>query len=128
MGEKYLNYGYGYGGPCLPRDNRSFAAYAKKVGLEYNLGFTTDNFNEEHSKFLLNWFLGHNEKNLPYAFKSVAYKEGTDIITESQQYKLCLGLIEAGHKVYVVDDIVKHQCDSRIIWGQPEEDVCWIKL
>jgi len=128
VGEKYLNYGYGYGGPCLPRDNRSFAAYAKKVGLEYNLGFTTDNFNEEHSKFLLNWFLGHNEKNLPYAFKSVAYKEGTDIITESQQYKLCLGLIEAGHKVYVVDDIVKHQCDSRIIWGQPEEDVCWIKL
>ena len=37
VGSKYLNYGYGFGGPCLPRDNRSFAAYAKKLGLEYNL-------------------------------------------------------------------------------------------
>jgi nucleotide sugar dehydrogenase len=37
VGSKYLNYGYGFGGPCLPRDNRSFAAYAKKLGLKYNL-------------------------------------------------------------------------------------------
>ena len=38
VGSKYLKFGYGYGGPCLPRDNRSFAAHAKKLGLEYNLG------------------------------------------------------------------------------------------
>ena len=51
VGRKYLNYGYGYGGPCLPRDNRAFAAFAKKQGLEYNLGETTDNFNQQHAKF-----------------------------------------------------------------------------
>ena len=44
VGSKYLKFGFGFGGPCFPRDNRSFAAYAKKVGLEYNLGSTTDNF------------------------------------------------------------------------------------
>ena len=26
VGSKYLKFGYGYGGPCLPRDNRAFAA------------------------------------------------------------------------------------------------------
>ena len=38
VGKKYLKFGYGFGGPCLPRDNRAFAAYAKSLGVEYNLG------------------------------------------------------------------------------------------
>ena len=128
VGKKFLNFGYGYGGPCLPRDNRSFAAYAKKLGLEYNLGATTDNFNEEHLKFLIDWVLKKNVNKLPFAFPSVSYKNGTDIITESQQYKLCLALLDLGYKVYVIDDIVKDQCDSRIVWENPSEQVYWINL
>ena len=31
VGNKYLKYGYGFGGPCLPRDNRSFSAFAKNL-------------------------------------------------------------------------------------------------
>ena len=53
IGKKFLNFGYGYGGPCLPRDNRSFAACAKKLGLDYDLGTTTDKFNNEHARFLV---------------------------------------------------------------------------
>lgn len=128
VGHKYLNYGYGFGGPCLPRDNRSFAAYAKKLGLEYNLGFTTDNFNNEHAQFLVDYFVKKNERNLPFCFHYVSYKEGTDILTESQQYRLCLDLLEKGYKVYVVEDYVKFQCDSRIIFGIPCEEVFWIEL
>jgi len=128
VGKKYLNYGYGFGGPCLPRDNRSFAAYAKKLGLEYNLGQTTDNFNNEHAKFLLNYFVKRNEKSLPFCFKYVSYKEGTDILTESQQYRLCYDLLNLGYKVYVVEEHVKSQCDKRVIWGAPDEEVFWIDL
>lgn len=62
VGNKFLKYGYGFGGPCLPRDNRSLGAYAKKLGLEYNLGLTTDNFNNEHASFLKNYFIKKNEK------------------------------------------------------------------
>jgi len=128
VGHKYLNYGYGFGGPCLPRDNRSFAAYAKKLGLEFNLGHTTDNFNEEHARFLVEYFVKKNENNLPFAFHYVSYKEGTDILTESQQYRLCLDLLDQGYKVYVVEDHVKSQCDDRIIFGIPCEEVFWIDL
>lgn len=128
VGSKYLKYGYGFGGPCLPRDNRSFSAYAKKLGLEYNLGKTTDDFNNEHAKFLVKWFTTKNTNNLPFAFRYVAYKEGTDIVQESQQYRLCLDLLNLGYKVYVVDDIVETQCDSRIDWGIPKEEVFWVDL
>ena len=128
VGHKYLGYGFGFGGPCLPRDNRAFAACAKKLGLEYNLGQVTDSFNEEHSKFLIDYYVNNNPMGLPYAFDSIAYKRGTDILTESQQYKLCLGLLDLGCKVYVVDNVVEHQCDSRINWSVPEEKVIWIDL
>lgn len=128
VGSKYLRFGYGYGGPCLPRDNRSFAAYAKKLGLEYNLGLTTDSFNDEHARFLVDWFVNRNTERLPFAFKYISYKEGTDIVEESQQYRLCYDLLNLGYKVYVVDDLVKYQCDERITWGAPDEEVFWIDL
>lgn len=104
VGRKYLNYGYGFGGPCLPRDNRSFAAYARKLGLEYDLGSTTDNFNHEHSKFLFNYLLKKNTKNLPFYFDYISYKKGTDILTESQQFRLCYTLLDSGYVVYISDN------------------------
>jgi len=128
VGSKYLKFGYGYGGPCLPRDNRSFAAYAKKLGLEYNLGSTTDDFNNEHARFLVEYFVKKNEKNLPFCFHYISYKEGTDILEESQQYRLCLDLLDQGYKVYVVEDLVRSYCDDRIIFGIPCEEVFWIDL
>ena len=100
VGNKYLKYGYGFGGPCLPRDNRSFAAFAKKQGLNYNLGETTDNFNDEHAKFLKKYFLNKNKDSRPYYFEYVSYKKGTDILTESQQYRLCIDLLSEGYTVY----------------------------
>jgi nucleotide sugar dehydrogenase len=137
VGGKYLKYGYGFGGPCLPRDNRSFAAYANKLGLEYNLGKTTDDFNSEHARFLKNYFIKKNERNLPFWFQSIAYKEGTDILTESQQYRLCIDLLDAGYKVYVhespaildqVEDYLKSTYGDRIGFGIPAEEVFEIEL
>jgi nucleotide sugar dehydrogenase len=138
VGSKYLKYGYGFGGPCLPRDNRSFAAYANKLGLEYNLGRTTDDFNNEHARFLVNYFVGKNERNLPFWFQSIAYKEGTDILTESQQYRLCIDILDAGYKVYVNDnqaivDQVRDYLESTygdrvVVNGVPNEEVYEIQL
>ena len=60
IGKKYLNYGFGFGGPCFPRDNRAFASYASKVGVSHNIGEVTDAFNEEHAAFLKNYFINKN--------------------------------------------------------------------
>jgi nucleotide sugar dehydrogenase len=104
IGRKYLGYGFGYGGPCLPRDNRSFATFAKKVGLEYNLGTVTDEINNQHAKFVCEYFETMNSNKKPFYFDSITYKKGTDILTESQQYRLCLDLLDRGYTVYIHND------------------------
>jgi UDP-glucose 6-dehydrogenase len=104
IGRKYLGYGFGYGGPCLPRDNRSFASFAKKVGLEYNLGTVTDEINTQHAKFVCDYFEKMNSNKKPFYFDSITYKKGTDILTESQQYRLCLDLLDRGYVVYIRND------------------------
>lgn len=104
IGRKYLGYGFGYGGPCLPRDNRSFAAFAKKVGLEYNLGTVTDEINNQHAKFVCDYFEKMNSNKKPFYFDYITYKKGTDILTESQQYRLCLDLLDRGYTVYIRND------------------------
>lgn len=132
VGSKYLRYGYGFGGPCLPRDNRSFAAFAKKLGLTYNLGQTTDDFNREHAIFLKNYFINKNVDKLPYYFTYISYKKGTDILTESQQYRLCRDLLGAGYSVYVDDidaiidqvkDLLTKQYGDKIKFGKPPENI-----
>ena len=57
----------------------------------------------EHSKFLKDYFIKQNKDNLPFCFDYISYKKGTDILTESQQYRLCLDLLDNGCKVYVIE-------------------------
>ena len=104
IGHRYLKYGLGYGGPCLPRDNRAFASFAESVGIKYNLGYIIDDFNTEHAKNIADYWDDMNDKNLPFYFEYISYKKGTDIITESQQYRLCLDLLDRGYKVYIQND------------------------
>ena len=114
IGRKYLGYGFGYGGPCLPRDNRSFAAFAKKVGLEYNLGTVTDEINNQHATFICDYYEKINVDRKPFYFDYITYKKGTDILTESQQYRLCIDLLDRGHTVYIQNDsrVTPQICDE----------------
>ena len=113
IGKKYLGWGLGYGGPCLPRDNRAFAHFAKSVGLEYNLGYVVDGYNNEHAKAMADYWDSANSRKLPFYFEFISYKRGTDIITESQQYRLALDLLDRGHKVYIQNDrrVTSQVCD-----------------
>ena len=137
IGRKYLNFGFGFGGPCLPRDNRAFAAYAKQLGLDYNLGSTTDNFNNEHATFIKDYFVYRNPQNLPFYFDYVSYKKGTDILTESQQYRLCIDLLDDGYEVYINDndaimdmisDDLSDKYPDTVKFGEPDDDVYPIKF
>ena len=114
IGTKYLNYGFGFGGPCFPRDNRAFAAYASKAGVETPLGATTDKFNDEHTKFLYEYYVNKNERHLPYVFHYLTYKQGVDILTESRPHDLATSLLDSGYDVYCLDSTVKDKVDSRI--------------
>lgn len=101
IGYKYMNYGLGYGGPCLPRDNRALARHAKMLGLEFPLGSIVDQFNQDHTEFVLQQILEDNQEQHPFYIRYISYKPNTDIFDESQQLKLCLRLLDLGHRVYI---------------------------
>jgi len=101
VGKKYLGYGYGYGGPCFPRDNRALAIYANDVGLPADISVATDQFNEKHLDFQVSQFSLNNHQDVPVILRSVTYKPGTTIIEESQQLAFAVKLAQAGYKVII---------------------------
>lgn len=120
VGGKYMRYGFGYGGPCLPRDNRAFAHYAERVGLDFPLGTIVDEFNQDHTDFMIEDLLEQNTQGLAYWMPSLTYKPRTDIVEESQQLAVCEGLLRAGACVYVqADDLLPAAVRETLIqrWG-----------
>ena len=101
IGSKYMRYGFGYGGPCLPRDNRAFAHYAQRVGLDFPLGTIVDQFNRDHTRFMVDHYVHINPDNRPFFMNYISYKPNTDIYEESQQLALCESLLQQGYQVIV---------------------------
>jgi UDPglucose 6-dehydrogenase len=95
---KYLKYGFGYGGPCFPRDNRALAKHGSDNGFSLFLSEATDKVNNTHLDFQFENFLSQEGDII---FDYVTYKSDTDILDESQQLKLALRLARAGKRVVV---------------------------
>jgi len=119
IGTKYLNFGHGFGGPCLPRDNRAFGNYATSLGIDFNLGNQIDEFNQSHLNFLKQYYINKNINNIPFYFRYISYKEDTDIFDESQQLALCKELLKDGFLVYIEDSylINSYLKDELVIAG-----------
>lgn len=101
IGNKYLKYGYGFGGPCFPRDNRALNAYATTQEIDLLIGKATDNINAQHLQFQLAQLLAKHEQDEQITFTEVTYKPGTVIIEESQQLALAVATAKAGRKVLI---------------------------
>ncbi len=101
IGARYLGYGFGYGGPCFPRDNRAIGLYADQVGYELLISKATDEVNRRHLAFQLGQELLAHPESETIVFDSVTYKPGTTILEESQQLALAVELAKAGRKVLV---------------------------
>jgi len=101
VGTRLIDFGFGYGGPCLPRDNRSLVKFAEKIGYNYELGDLVDQFNDKHVNFLYDYYCADNKNNLPYFFSYISYKEGTDLDEPAQQYDLAEMFLKNNIRVYV---------------------------
>ena len=60
IGNKYLKYGYGYGGPCFPRDNRVLALYAEDLKIDALISKASDSSNMSHLQFQIKEASIHN--------------------------------------------------------------------
>jgi len=99
--DKYFKYGFGYGGPCFPRDVRSFIYYGKEVGVEPNIVEAVIEANKNHTDFQVEHFIKTHSKSNPVTVDHVAYKQGTVIIDESQQLLFAVKIAKAGYAVII---------------------------
>jgi nucleotide sugar dehydrogenase len=97
----YLNYGYGYGGPCFPRDNRALAIYAKEKGVDALISAASDEFNTQHLKYQLELFKHQHDISEPILFEYITYKPQSTMLVESQQLLFAKTLAEEGYKVCI---------------------------
>lgn len=103
IGPKYLKYGYGYGGPCFPRDNKTLARYADTLGYEAKISKANDESNNQHLDFMVK-----QKSNIvldTFIFNTVTYKKGTTIIEESQQLLVAVTLANMGYKVIIKEHL-----------------------
>lgn len=104
VGTKYLGYGFGYGGVCLPRDMRALGVHTNRIEVHQELTGTIDQLNNKHHQYLLKHYMKQNwNRDIPFMFTQLSYKKGVDILTESQQYRLCKDLLEHGYKVDITE-------------------------
>jgi len=101
IGNKFLKYGFGYGGPCLARDNRALNLFAERNNYELRQAGTTDEMNRKHLEFQVSQYLRAYHEDEPIHFGSVTYKPGTEILEESQPLALALRLARAGRRVVI---------------------------
>jgi nucleotide sugar dehydrogenase len=104
IGSKYLEPGFGFGGPCFPRDNRALAKCGEEVGIDAIISKATDKMNKKHLQYQIEDFIKQNpnkEKIIEVNF--ITYKKDSILIEESQQLKFVLKLQELGYKIKVLD-------------------------
>jgi GDP-mannose 6-dehydrogenase len=105
IGKKYMSYGFGFGGPLINGDNKSIKHYSETIGVETNLLKSTNDFNESHLNFIKDYFVKKNPNGeLPFVFNHITYKKDTNVLEESQQFQLCVNLLNDGYNVNVIEN------------------------
>ena len=104
IGNKNLKYGYGFGGPCLPRDNRAFELFAQDMNIDAIVSKSSDIANKLHLEYQLEEFMKNAERSKQIVFSGLSYKSGTTIIEESQKLALAIKLAKKGYKILIQDD------------------------
>ncbi len=105
IGRKYLTGGFGFGGPCFPRDNVALNFMGGAMGVDTRLLEINDNYNRNLSKKYVEKLEGHLAKGASVAVLGLAYKPLSHVIEESPGVYLCKALSGAGYRVIGHDNL-----------------------
>ena len=92
IGRRYLTGGFGYGGPCFPRDNVALNFIGNYLGASTPLLEVNDNYNRTISPRFVEKLTPHLKKGSTVAVLGLAYKPLSHVIEESAGIYLCLAL------------------------------------
>jgi UDPglucose 6-dehydrogenase len=108
IGRRFLNAGVGFGGGCLPKDIRAFAARAEELGLGDSVAFLgeVDAINLRQRQRVIERVLsdgGGSDTGLTVAVLGLAFKPHSDDVRDSPALDVALGLVAAGATVVAYD-------------------------
>lgn len=103
IGQKCLKWGFGFGGPCFPRDNKALGILCHEIGIEPSVSTASEEYNKLHLEYQVEHILKTNDSDT-IVMDGVSYKKGSNLIVESQQLEVAIRLAKAGKKVIVEDD------------------------
>lgn len=98
VGKKLTTYGYGFGGPCFPRDNRALAIFADDIQIDARISKSTDEMNRLHLRYQV-----ENYNDDSFTCTSATYKPESTMIEESQQLEFAVHLARRGKNVTIVE-------------------------
>lgn len=103
VGKKCISHGYGFGGPCFPRDNRALGDFAERLKVSASLFRATDEANQFHAKFMAKSMTKQMLEQ--YVFEDVCYKSNcpVPIIEESQKLQVAKLIAVSGKPVLIKD-------------------------
>jgi len=106
IGNKFLRGGLGYGGPCLPRDNRALSFIFYELGVPHDLSDATDEVNlgiPGAVMGLVQKKLGSDVSGKSALVCGITYKPGSSVVEESQGALIAHRLRNHGMEVSVID-------------------------
>lgn len=103
VGSKCLKGGVGFGGPCFPRDNIAFQAFAEEFGCEALLGRAVVEVNNSIPRRIFDMIATHCSPPAKIALLGLSYKAETHIIEESHSLILAMELLAVGYRVALHD-------------------------
>lgn len=103
IGSKNMKYGFGFGGPCLPRDNKAFKLFANDFNIDAVISSASDTANKLHLQFQVENFIKNNNISDLVILSQLAYKSNSDIIDESQTLAFAVEIADKGYKVKIKD-------------------------
>jgi UDPglucose 6-dehydrogenase len=101
----YLKGGLSFGGPCFPRDNREFAAFARRHGCQAPLAEATDSVNRQHIESTVQRIVQSIDGDRGVGVLGLAYKPNTPVIEESPAVRMVTEFLKRGLRVTVYDPL-----------------------
>lgn len=105
IGRKYLTGGFGFGGPCFPRDNVALNFMGDALGVDSRLLEMNDDYNRNLSQRYVSRLQSVLPARANVAVLGLAYKAMSHVVEESPGVMLCRALAEAGYRVIGHDNL-----------------------
>jgi len=125
IGKKYLKPGLGFGGPCFPRDNVAFAAFARNFFVPAKLAETVDEVNREQATRVIEMIeeaIINKQERVKIGVLGLSYKPHSPVIESSQAMDIVENQINKGRNVIVYDP--QALGEVRCVLGDKVEYAC----